>query len=180
MSLETVGFTTGLVGGFRESWYAVQTRSRHEKFAHQHLLLRGVSTYLPTVIETHAWSDRHQKVDVPLFPGYVFVRILAHNEWRATVLRTPGVVRFVGYTPEGSAIPEEQIASVRTIVEQNMGWSLHPFLKVGQRVRVRGGALDGMEGIFVRRNGDDTLIVSVDAIQRSMAVSIRGYEIEIC
>ena len=147
---------------------------------YQHLIVRGFSSYLPTIKETHTWSDRRKKVEVPLFPGYVFVRLIAHNEWRVKVLQAPGVVRFVGCTLEGSAIPDDQLESVRTIVERNMPCVSHPFLKVGQRVRVRGGALDGMEGIFLRRNSDDVLIISVDVIQRSMAVSIKGYEIEVC
>jgi transcriptional antiterminator NusG len=180
MLLETENCTHSFLPDSPPSWYAVQTRSRHERIVYQHLLMRGCSLYLPTVTETHVWSDRRKKVEVPLFPGYVFVRIIAHNEWRVKVLRTPGVVRFVGCTAEGTPIPEDQLASVRTIVERNMPWASHPFLKVGQRVRVRGGALDGVEGIFLRRNSDDVLIISVDVIQRSMAVSIRGYDIEVC
>jgi transcription antitermination factor NusG len=78
----------------------------------------------------------------------------------------------------GAPIPEEQIEAVRMLVEERMPWAPHPFLKIGQRVRVRGGALDGMEGILVGRNGNRSLVISVDAIQRSIAVSLAGYGFE--
>lgn len=161
------------------AWYAAQTRSRHERVVAHHLGMRGIVQYSPTITETHAWSDRRKKVELPLFPGYVFVQIAPLNERRVEVLRTPGVVRFVGSEVGGTAIPDEQIESIRTLVEQNLPWSSHPFLKVGQRIRVKGGSLHGVEGIFVKRNGVDTLVISVDAIQRSLSVSIQGYDLEV-
>jgi transcription termination/antitermination protein NusG len=161
------------------SWYAIQTRSRHEKFVAHQLLLKGVTHYLPIVTEVRKWSDRTKKVEFPLFSCYVFVQIVPTNEARVKVLKTDGVVRFIGKHGEGTVIPDEQIRSVRILLEQDIACTSHPFLKVGQRVRVRGGALDGVEGIFQSSIGDDTLIVSIDAIQRSMAVRIKGYDIEI-
>lgn len=180
VAVQTENSTHSIAAGSQLSWYAVQTRSRHEKLVQHHLHIRGMSLYLPAVTETHRWSDRRKQVEVLLFPGYVFVQLVPSNDWRATVLQTPGVVRLVGCTREGSAIPEEQIASVRTVVERNLPWVSHPFLKAGQRVKVRGGALDGVQGIFLRRGGDDALIISVEVIQRSMALSIQGYDLEAC
>jgi transcription antitermination factor NusG len=161
------------------NWYAVQTRSRHERFVAHQFQSHGVVHYLPVVTEQHRWSDRRKKVEVPLFTGYVFVQVVPSNEERVRVLRINGVVSFVGNSPEGTPIPDEQVESVRMLVEQKVLWLAHPFLKSGQRIRVRGGALDGVEGIFQTRNGEDTLIVSIDAIQRSMSVSIKGYDIEV-
>jgi transcription termination/antitermination protein NusG len=140
---------------------------------------RGVTYYLPTITEVHRWSDRKKKVERPLFSGYVFVNVSPTNEDRVRVLQTNGVVRFIGRFPEGTAIPEEEIESVRTLVDQRVPWGTHPFLTVGQRIRIRGGALDGVEGIFQSRSGDDLLVVSVNAIQRSLCISIRGYEIQV-
>ena len=85
---------------------------------------------------------------------------------------------LVGGQGEGIAIPDEQINAVRSLVEGQLPWSSHPFLKIGQRVRIRSGALDGLEGVLVQRNGDRTLVISVDAIQRSLAVRVEGYEVE--
>lgn len=79
---------------------------------------------------------------------------------------------------QGTPIPDAQIDAVQTLISQELPWSNHPFLKIGQRVRIRGGALDGVEGIFQARNGDTTLVISIDAIQRSMAVRIEGYDVE--
>lgn len=159
-------------------WYAAQTRSRHERLVAHHLGMRGIVQYVPTITETHTWSDRRKKVELPLFPGYVFVQIVASNELRVQVLRIPGVVRLVGSELGGTPIPDDQIQSVRTLVDRNLPWASYPFLKEGQRVRVRGGALDGIEGIFVKRSGVDTLVISVDAIQRSLSISVQGYSLE--
>lgn len=162
-----------------ESWYAAQTRSRHEHLVAHHLGSRAIVHYFPTFTETHLWSDRRKKIEVPLFPGYVFVRIAPVNGCRLSVLKVPGVVRLVGSSLGGTPIPDEQIAAVRTMVERNLPWTSHPFLKEGDRVRVRGGALDGVEGLFVKRNGLETLVISVNAIQRSLCVSIQGYDLEV-
>ena len=161
-----------------QPWYAVQTRSRCEHQVANHLRTRGINQYLPTITETHVWSDRRKKVELPLFSGYVFVRIDSCNERRVDVLRVPGVVRLVGSSPVGTPIPSEQIEAIRSLVQRNLPLGPYPFLTAGQRVRVRGGALDGLEGIFVKHNGLDTLVISVAAIQRSLSVSIQGYGLE--
>lgn len=161
------------------SWFAIQTRSRHEKLVSFLLQARGISQYLPMITEVHRWSDRNQHVEVPLFPGYVFVHLADSKERQVEVLRLPGVVGFVGVHQQGTVIPEEQIEAVRTLVDRNVPWTAHPFLKEGQRVRVRGGSLDGVEGTFLRRNGKESLIISVEVIQRSLAVSIQGYDLQV-
>jgi transcription antitermination factor NusG len=89
-----------------------------------------------------------------------------------------GVFGLVGARGEGTPIPDAQIDAVRSLVEGQLPWSSHPFLKLGQRVRIRSGALNDLEGILVSRNGDRTLVISVDAIQRSIAVRLEGYEVE--
>ena len=94
------------------------------------------------------------------------------------VYRTNGVFRIVSMRGEAIPIPEEQIDALRTVVTQQVPWSEHPFLKIGQRVRIRGGSLEGVEGVLLSRNGDRTLIISVDAIQRSLAVRVEGYDVE--
>jgi transcription antitermination factor NusG len=161
-----------------ESWYGLQTRSRHEKIVAQRLEEKGVTIFLPLVTEVHRWSDRKKSVQVPLFSCYVFAKFVPNRADRLRVLRVDGVFGLVGSKGEGAPIPEEQIAAVRNVVEGQMPWSCHPFLKIGQRVRIRSGALDGVEGILVSRNGDRTLVISVDAIQRSLAVRVEGYEVE--
>ena len=169
---------TAITASGIENWYAVQTRARHERAVAQRLREQGVNTFLPLVTEVHRWSDRRKSVELPLFGCYVFVKVPPTGEDRLRVLRIDGVFKFVGARGVGTPIAETQIDAVRTLIGQQVPWSTHPFLQIGQRVRVRGGALDGVEGILLARNDDNTLIVSIDAIQRSMAVRIQGYDIE--
>ncbi len=161
-----------------EKWYAVQTRARHEKVVTQHLQERGVTAFLPLVSAVHHWSDRKKVVQLPLFSCYVFAKIIPTNVNRLRILGVNGVLRLVGAHGQGTPIPDDQIESVRILLEERSSWSPHPFLAVGQRVRIRSGALNGMEGILLSRNGDRTLVISVDAIQRSLAVRVEGYEVE--
>jgi transcription antitermination factor NusG len=159
-------------------WYALQTRPRHEKKIAAELELRGVNTFLPLVRETRQWSDRRMQIDVPLFSCYVFVNLIPSPEVRATVLRNHGVLNFVGSAKEPLPIPDNQIEQVRTVVSRKVPFAGHPFLSVGQRVRIRGGALDGIEGILERRSGNDRLVISVQTIQRSLSINVEGYHVE--
>src|SRR5580658_7551931 len=161
-----------------EQWYAVHTRARHERVVVHRLRELGVNTFLPMVTEVHSWSDRKKSVELPLFGCYVFVRLAPSSEERLRVLRVDSVLSFVGIRGQGTPIPDLQIDAVRMLIEEQLPWSTHPFLKIGQRVRIRSGALTGLEGILVSRNGDRTLVLSVDAIQRSLAVRIEGYDVE--
>jgi transcription antitermination factor NusG len=117
-------------------------------------------------------------VQVPLFSCYVFVATNASAANRLAVLTTPGVLSFVGCNHQPTPIPESDIDSVRTVLASAAQFSEHPFLKVGQRVRVRGGALDGVEGVLTARSGERGLVVSINAIQRSLIVHINGYDLE--
>lgn len=133
-------------------WYAVFSRSRHEKMVASALTNTGVTTFLPLVREMHAWSDRRKSVEVPLFPGYVFVEIPNTAEAKLHVLKTSGVAQFVGNRQGAVSIPDKEISDVRVLLERKISCAPYPFLQLGQRVRIRGGSLDGVEGILVRRD----------------------------
>jgi len=160
------------------NWYAIQTRSRHEKMVAQQLQYQGVITFLPLSSQMREWSDRQKLVELPLFPGYAFVRLVYGPEERLRVLRTEGVVSFVGTSGQGIAIPETQIEHIQTLLASKVPFESHPFLKTGQRVRIRGGSLNGTEGILVRQDNDRMLVMSVDLIQRSLSIRLHGYEVE--
>jgi transcriptional antiterminator NusG len=145
-------------------WYAVRTRSRHEKLVARQLETQGIESFLPLV--------------TPLFSGYAFLRMVLLPDDRVRVLRTQGVVSFVGVQGSGTPIPDHQIEDIRTLVASRIPYEERPYLRVGQRVRVRGGALDGMQGILVAENGDRSLVISVEPIQRSLCVRVAGYEVE--
>ena len=177
-SPESTAILPVVAGDEVEQWFALQTRARHEKVVAQQLGDKGIATFLPLFREVHRWSDRRKIVELPLFSCYVFARLLPRNDHRFRVLLVDGVLRFVGSGGQGIPIPEDQIDAVRKLVTEQLPYCSHPFLKIGQRVRIRGGALDGVEGILTSRSGDRTLVVSVDAIQRSLGVRIEGYDVE--
>ena len=160
------------------SWFAIQTRSRHEKLVVRQLEHGGIESFLPVSTELRNWSDRRKLVQMPLFPGYAFVHIPYSPQERLRVLQTEGVVGFVGKHGQGIAIPASQIEDIRQVLASEVPFRSHPFLKVGQRVRVRGGSLDGVEGILVAENGDQSIVISVDPIQRALSIRIQGYQLE--
>jgi transcription antitermination factor NusG len=161
------------------AWFAVQTRPRHEKKVSAELQEKGISAFLPLISSTRQWSDRSRVVEMPLFPQYVFVRIAQTLQTRVSVLRANGVTSFVGTRGIGVPIPDEQIDRVQTVVTRGIPAVPHPFLNVGKRIRIRGGALDGLQGILTAVHGDQTLVVSVELIQRSIAIRIAGFSVEL-
>ncbi len=159
-------------------WFAVLTRSRHEKKVDAALTGESITTFLPLVTEVHRWSDRRQTVQMPLFPCYLFVRIPSVPAARLSVLRSHGVISFVGVHGQGTPIPDHQIDDLRTVLTRKIALDPYPYLKVGQRVRVRGGCLDGIEGVLVAKAGEHKVVLSIDTIQKSLGISVKGYEIE--
>jgi transcription termination/antitermination protein NusG len=160
------------------SWFAVQTRPRHEKKVSLGLKEKGIHSFLPLRRERRQWSDRQQWIELPLFSHYVFVHIPVTAESRVTVLRTSGVLRFAGMPGCGTPVPDEQVENLQAIMDQRIPLAPHEFIKVGERVRIRGGALNGIEGILAAIKNDKSLVVSVDLIEKSVAIRIDGFEVE--
>jgi transcriptional antiterminator NusG len=161
-----------------DQWLAIQTRSRHEKKVADELQRRGVQVFLPTIKQKRKWSDRVKIVDFPLFSGYVFVCIPADPRARFRVLSTHGVVRFVGPTSNGTPIPAVEIENLRTALLHDIPLRPMPFIKIGQRVRIRSGVLAGLEGILTGTRGKHQLVVSISSIQKSVSLAIEGYDVE--
>jgi transcriptional antiterminator NusG len=159
-------------------WYAIRTRSRHEKVASRELQLQGVPVFLPLITSARQWTDRRQQIELPLFSGYAFVKLDYSSSDRVRILRTTGVVGFVGPNPSSASIPDEQIESIRMVLQGKVAVREHPFLQLGQRIRVRSGSLTGVEGILVSVKGSRTLVISVEPIQRSLSIGLDDYEIE--
>jgi transcription antitermination factor NusG len=139
---------------------------------------QGFTTFLPLSQQLREWSDRRKVIEFPLFPGYAFLQMIYEPEARLKVLRTEGVVSFVGCHGQGIPIPDQQIEHIQTLLANKVPLENHPFLKVGQRVRIRGGALNGTEGLLVGHDSDRTLVISVELIQRSVSIRLQGYEVE--
>ena len=159
-------------------WYAIHTRARHEKSVTAQLQRTGITTFLPLITQTHRWSDRQQRIECVLFDCYTFVSLESYPKKQLHILKTPGVVGFVGTRGIGHPIPDKEIEDIRTLLANNIPTTPYPFLRNGRRVRIRGGCMDGLEGILVATNTDRSLIVSIEMIQRSLAVRIDGYAVE--
>jgi transcription antitermination factor NusG len=159
-------------------WYAVRTRSRHEKLVARQLESQGIESFLPLVTQLRNWSDRRKQVELPLFSGYTFLRMIHTPEERVRVLKMQGVVNFVGVHGTGIPIPDHQIEDIKLLLASRIPYEERPYLQIGQRVRVRGGALDGVQGILVAENGGRNLVISVEPIQRSLYVRVSGYDVE--
>lgn len=159
-------------------WYAVRTRSRHEKLVTRQLEKQGIQAFLPIVTKMHQWSDRRKQVEEPLFSGYAFVRLNHSSSDRVRVLQTQGVVNFVGVQGAGIPIPDQEIENITTLLASDVVYQERPYLHVGQKVRVCGGSLDGVEGILTAENSDRSVVISIGLIQRSLSVRVAGYEVE--
>ena len=172
--LPPLGFTQD-----KSNWYAILTKARHEKRVAAQFEEKRVCTFLPLLHQIHRWTDRRVKVEVPMFSCYAFVRMVQTVEERLKVLRTPGVLSFVGCERQGTPIPDEQIESLRTAISENIPCFPHPFIRAGKRVRIRGGSLDGVEGILMPQGRDQKLVISVELLQRSVSIRVEGYDIEL-
>ena len=159
-------------------WFAVQTRYRFEKRVAAQLNHKSCEVYLPLLTEHHTWSDRQKVVTIPLFPGYAFVHIDQSHDARRNVLQTAGLIGFVSLGGMIVAVPPKQIEDLQLLLQQKGLFSLHSFVHAGQRVRIRGGCLHGLEGVLVQHE-KGKLVISIESIQRSLAIEIKGYELEL-
>jgi transcriptional antiterminator RfaH len=160
------------------SWFAIQTWPRYEKKVAVEFESKKIEVFLPLLSSKRKWSDRNTIVQLPLFPSYVFVRIDQSTNARVGVLRTNGVTGFVGVRGIGISIPQVQIESVRSLLASDVMFQPHPHLTVGKRVRIRGGSLDGVEGTLLEKKSDLSLLVSIQLIQRALAIRVAGFRVE--
>jgi transcription termination/antitermination protein NusG len=156
------------------NWYALRTKSRQEKVVQRQLETDGFEVYLPLQKERRQWSDRRAEVEVPLFPGYAFVKLVEGSPERVRVLRKSGVLGFLGNTQRLSAVRDEEIQNIRLLLASGVPFRPHPYLETGQRVRITAGVLRGLEGTVVRIANDESLVVSIDLIERSLIVRLHG------
>jgi transcription antitermination factor NusG len=162
----------------RESyqWHAAYTRHQHEKSVAEGLAGRGVEVFLPLYDAVRRWHDRQKRISLPLFPCYVFFR--SDISRRMKVISTPGVHSIVGFGGQPAVIEKCQIDAIRTAVESHLPVEPHPFLRCGDRIRVKFGPLAGIEGILTRKRGLTRLVISADLLQQSVAVEVDAYCIE--
>jgi transcription antitermination factor NusG len=159
-------------------WFAVHTSSNQEKRVGQHLEMRGIEVFLPQYTAIRRWKNRTTvKIERPLFTGYLFAKI-ARTE-RVRILEIPNVVSLVGRGKELIPVPDEEIEVLRAGIGVRRV-DPYPYLKVGTRARIRSGAMAGLEGVLVRKDGSLRVVVSIESIMRSVAVHVLADEVEPC
>jgi transcription antitermination factor NusG len=160
-----------------ERWYAAYTSANHEKRVAKQCGVREVEHFLPVYASVRRWKDRRVTLELPLFPGYVFVRMALSD--RLQVLQIPGVARLVGFDGTPSALPEEEIGALQKSLQSRVHAEPHPYLRVGRRIRVVRGPLQGIEGVLLRKKRNGLrFIFSLDLIMRSVAVEIDPTDLE--
>jgi len=158
------------------AWYALYTKHQHEKTVASLLSGKGFEVFLPLYSTVHRWRDRDKRLELPLYPGYVFL----HDplERRLQVVMTPGVHAIVGRGGAPEPIPDSEIEAVQRVVASPFAVAPHPYLRTGDRVRVVHGPLEGIEGILVRKKNIYRLVLSVEMLKQSVAVEVDASLVE--
>ena len=159
-----------LASCMNKEWYAVYTVVRHEKTVNSSLAEKYIETFLPLREEVNSWKDRRKRVQLPLFPGYLFVNLLLKD--RLSVLNTRGVVRILGINGNPVPVPVEQIDAIKRVLESKLKYDPYPYFIQGREVVITNGPLQGMRGRILERRGSYRLILSIDIIQRSVVVEV--------
>lgn len=156
-------------------WYAAYTSANHEKRVAEQLARKEVEHFLPLYEAIHQWKDRRVRLQLPLFPGYIFVCVALSEKLK--VLQIGGVARLVGFGDRPVPMPEDEIESLRRGLQGSLKMEPHPYLSEGQRVRIIRGPLTGMDGILLRKKGNLRLVLSIDLIMRSVVVDVDAADI---
>jgi transcription antitermination factor NusG len=159
-----------------QSWYAIYTFPNHEKRVAAEIAVRGFEHFLPLFSSIRRWKDRRVSLELPLFPGYVFVRLALRDRLR--VLQIPSVLRFVGFGGQPTPLADDEMESLKSVLSRRLRAEPYRFLTVGRRVRVLEGAFEGLEGILVRHRGKLRVVIAIKLIQRSMSVELDTEMIE--
>ncbi len=160
----------------RAQWYAAYTCARHERLVSRQLEDRGIEAFLPLYRSIRRWKDRRKELELPLFPGYVFVRVARQERLR--VLQIPSVVHFVGSHNGPIPLENTEIQRLRDGLENGIHAEPHPYLKIGDRMRVKCGPLAGMEGILLRKKDSLRIVLSLDLLMRSIAVEVEAADLQ--
>ena len=160
---------------FEPLWYAAYTNANHEKRVTQQLEERSVEHFLPLYESVRRWKDRRVRLQMPLFPGYVFVKLALHDQLQ--LLQIPGVVQLVSFSGHPAPLPQEDIEAIRNCLDRGHQVEPYPYLGAGRRVRVMSGPLRGLEGIILRRKNKTRFVLSFELIVRSVAVEINETEL---
>jgi transcription antitermination factor NusG len=167
----------GLPSSFCEPfWYAAYTSANHEKRVAEQLAQRSIEHFLALYQSARRWKDRRVQLHLPLFHGYVFVRLALRD--RLQVLQVPGVAKLVGFNGIPTPLPQEEIETLKKGLVCGVRVEPHPFLSVGRRVRMKSGPFEGRQGILLRSKGNLRLVLSIDLIMRSVVIDVDAADVE--
>jgi len=158
------------------NWFALNVKPRHEKAVEQQLTARSLEGYSPYYSARRRWSDRVKPVEFPLFPRYVFCRF--SFEERLRVISIPSVISIVGFGGAPCPIAEMDIEKIRSMVASGLPVMPWPCLQIGEQVRICNGTLLGLEGILTREKAAYRVVVSIEILQRAVAVEVERDLIE--
>ncbi len=157
-------------------WWALYTRHQHEKAVSDVLAMKGFDVFLPVYESVRRWRDRKKLLSLPLFPCYVFVR--GGLDRKLQIVSTPGVHMVLRRGEQIAIVPDMEIEAIRRTLEGKLNVEPHPFLRCGERVRVKRGALEGVEGILVRKKNRFRLVLSVQMVAQSVAIEMDATDVE--
>jgi transcription antitermination factor NusG len=157
-------------------WYALRTRSRHEKLVRDQLAALGVEPFLPLIQRSRQWKDRRKLVAFPLFPGYCFARFPL--SLRVAVLSAKGVVQVLGNHDGPIPVPDAEIEAVRRLTTSTLPYDPHPYLREGMQVEVIRGPLAGVRGILLRKGARARLVIGVSLIHQAASVELDALDIQ--
>ncbi len=158
-------------------WYAVYTCANREHRVADQFANHGIEHFLPLYASVRRWKDRKVRLQLPLFPGYIFVQLALRDRLR--VLQVPGVVRLVGFNGRPAPLPEGDVRRIREFLGRGFRAEPHPYLTAGKRVRVNNGPLAGMDGILSRRKGKFRAVISIELVHRAVAVDVGEADVDV-
>ena len=161
----------------QSNWYAVTTRSRHEKVVAEQLWQKGIESFLPLRTVLSKWKDRYKKVKFPLFSGYLFVNV-SITERRLDIIKIPSIASIVGLNGHPLPIPREQINSVKRLVFSTLPYDPYPYISKGNKVEIIRGALKGLRGILIEKKSSYCFILSVNLIQQAVSCEVNCHDVE--
>jgi len=160
------------------NWYALAVKSQHEKSVAEQLVNKSLESYLPLYRSKRRWSDRVKVIDLPLFPGYVFCRFDFEN--RMKVLHISSIRQIVGFGGKPCPIDNQVIQDLKAVVGSGLPFNPWPFVRLGERVRVHSGPLEGTEGILIREKSAYRVVINVDLLNRAVAVEVERDLVQPC
>jgi len=159
-------------------WCAVRTRSNSERLVSESFNEMGIQNYLPSFHEVRQWTDRKKIIEVPIFPGYLFAKITDSRQKQLSILYTQGVVDILRCGERIEVVPEQEIESIRQLLQRGRAIGVHPLVREGAWVRIKRGALKGAEGLLVRVKGATRFVVSITLLSRSLSAEVDSSDVQ--